>query len=84
MVKVNDLDDNHHRRLKLTIKDSNSTPLTHVTDNPLDDFSNFDDQTNSPTGIFSSNFCKEPSAATWKNKQLFTLENFKYFRTLAF
>ena len=41
---VNDLNDNHQKRPKFTIKDSKFTRLTHVADNPLDDVSNSDDQ----------------------------------------
>ena len=50
---VNDLNDNHHKKPKLAIKDSNSSPLTQITDNPLDDFSNCEDETNNSTGIIS-------------------------------
>ena len=35
---VNDLSDTHHHKPKLALKDSKSSPLTHVIDNPLDDF----------------------------------------------
>ena len=53
---VNDLNDNRHNKPKLAINHSKSSPLTHLTDNPLDDFSHSDDQTNhisNPTGITS-------------------------------
>ena len=46
---VNVLNDNHHKKPKLAIQFSKSSPLTRVTDNPLDDFTNSDDQTNSNT-----------------------------------
>ena len=52
----NDLNDNHHHKPKLALKGSKSPAITHVIDNPLDDFSNSDDQTNpitTPTGITS-------------------------------
>ena len=51
---VNDLNDTHHRKPKLALTSSKSSPITHVIDNPLDEFSNYDDQTNditTPTGI---------------------------------
>ena len=50
---VIDLNDTHHKRLKFAIKASKSPPP----DNPLDDFSISDDQTNhppNPTGVISS------------------------------
>ena len=53
---VNDLNDNHHNKLKLALKGSKSSPLTHITDKPLDELSIFDDPTNNtpnPTGIIS-------------------------------
>ena len=53
---VNDLNDTHHEKPKSAIKGSKSSPLTHVIDDPLDEFSNSDDQTNhitTPTGITS-------------------------------
>ena len=53
---VFDLHDTHHKKPKLAIKDSKSLPMAHITDNPLDDFSNSDDQANhlsDPTGIIS-------------------------------
>ena len=51
---VNDLNDTHHHKPKLALKISKSSPMPHLNDNPLDDFSNSDDQTNhntTPTGI---------------------------------
>ena len=53
---VNDLRDNHHNKPELTLKQSKSSPLTHITDNPSDEFSNSDDLTNNtpnPTGFIS-------------------------------
>ena len=53
---VNDLNDNYHNKPKIALENSNSTALTQVTDNPLDDVSNSDDQTHNtsnPTGIIS-------------------------------
>ena len=50
---VNDPNDTHHNQPNLALKSSTSLPMTHVIDNPLDDFSNSDDQTNhiiTPTG----------------------------------
>ena len=52
----NDLNDTHHQKSKLALKSSKSSSMTHVIDNPLDDFSHSDDQTNhvaAPTGITS-------------------------------
>ena len=49
---VNDLTDTHHKKPKLALQTSKS--LTHMTDNPLDDFC--ENQTNpisNPTGITS-------------------------------
>ena len=40
---VKDLNDSHHNKPKLALKNSKSTPLTRVTENPLDDTSNSDD-----------------------------------------
>ena len=53
---VEDLIDNRYNKLKLAIKDSKSSPMTHITDNSLDDFSHSDNQTNqinNSTGISS-------------------------------
>ena len=53
---VNDLNDTRHHKTKIALKGSKSSPMTHVIDNPLDDFSNSDDQTNhitTPTDITS-------------------------------
>ena len=53
---VNDLNNNCHNKPEVAIKDFKSSPLVHVTDNPLDDFSEPDNQTNhftNPTGINS-------------------------------
>ena len=50
---VIDLNDTHNHRPKLALKSSKSSPVTHVIDNPLDDFSDSDEQTNhitTPTG----------------------------------
>ena len=60
---VNDLNDTFHHKPKLPPKGSKSSPMTHVIDNPLDDFSNSDDQTSHITiGITSSPpfFTKRP------------------------
>ena len=49
-----DLNDTRHKKPKLALKDSKSSPLTHITDNPLDDSPQLDNQTNqinNPTGI---------------------------------
>ena len=51
---VNDLNDTHHHKHKLALKGSKSSPMTHVIDNPLYDFSNSDDQTTSQTKTKSS------------------------------
>ena len=56
---VNELHDTHHKRPNMAIESSKLPPLTHLIDNPLNDFSNSDDQTNhppEPTGIFSPPF----------------------------
>ena len=53
---VIDFNDTHHHKPKLALKGSKSSPMTHVIDNPQDDFSNSDDQTNhitTPTGFTS-------------------------------
>ena len=53
---VNDLNDNHHIKPRFALTKSKSTPLTHVTDNPLNELSNADAPTNNtpnPTGILS-------------------------------
>ena len=53
---VNDFNDTHHHKPKLALKSSKLSPLTHVIDNSLDDFSNSNAQTNHftiPTGIIS-------------------------------
>ena len=53
---VNDLNDTRHNKPKLALKDSKSSPMTHITNNPLDDFSHSDNQTyqsHSPTNITS-------------------------------
>ena len=54
---VNDLIDTYRHKPKLALKSSNSSPMTHVIDNPLGDFSNSDDQTShstAPTGFTST------------------------------
>ena len=49
---VNDLSDTHHQKPKLALQTSKS--LTHLTDNPLEDFSdNPINSINNPTGITS-------------------------------
>ena len=53
---VNDPNDTQHKRPNLAIKCSKSSPMTHMIDNPQDDFSNSDNHTNhitNPTGINS-------------------------------
>ena len=41
---LNYLNDIHHEKPKLAIKGSKPSPITHVIDNPLDEFSNSDDK----------------------------------------
>ena len=53
---VNDLKGTHHHKPKRTLKGSKASPMTLVIDNPLNDFSNSDDQRNhitTPTAITS-------------------------------
>ena len=68
---VNDLNITNHKRPKLTIEDSKSPPLTHITDNPIEDSSNFDDQTNDSTN---------PTGITKCPKRLNKMARYKFFQ----
>ena len=57
---VIDLKDTRHNKPKLALEDFKSSPMTYITDNPLDDFSHSDNQPNQIndlTGITSPSQC---------------------------
>ena len=62
---VNDFEDTRPIKPKLALKDSKSSPMTPIFDNPLDDFSHSDkktNQNNNTTGITSPpTFCTKNS-----------------------
>ena len=78
---VNDLTDTHHHKPKLALRGSKSSPMTHVIDNPLDDFSNSDDQTNhitTPTGntsLSSFHTKRQMNSIKWHDSNYFENEN---------
>ena len=65
---VYDLNDNHQTKAKLTLEISKSSPLTHITDNPSDGFSNSGDPTKNtpnPTGVNS-----RPTTSIYKTSKM--------------